>query len=172
MGKVIDLTGKRFGMFVVIKRVENNKWGQTKWNCLCDCGNIKSVQSSALIHGKSLSCGCRGYVIGESNFNRLFDGYRRKAKISFELTKEEFRKLVKGNCFYCGKSPSQIKKDKQLRGEFVYNGIDRIDSSKGYTLNNCVSCCGTCNKAKLLMSQTEFYSWIERVYNHMIKTGE
>lgn len=34
---------------------------------------------------------------------------------------------------------------------------------------NMVPCCETCNRAKLKMSVSEFRSWIERVYNHMIK---
>ena len=32
-------------------------------------------------------------------------GYKKRH--DFELTKEEFKKLISGNCFYCGKKPSQ-----------------------------------------------------------------
>jgi len=31
VSKLIDLTGKKFGRLVVIKRVENDKWGHHKW---------------------------------------------------------------------------------------------------------------------------------------------
>lgn len=35
-------------------------------------------------------------------------------------------------------------------------GIDRIDSNKNYTINNCVPCCGQCNIMKLDYSQKDF----------------
>lgn len=39
--KLIDLTGQRFGILTVIRRVENNKWNETTWLCQCDCGKEK-----------------------------------------------------------------------------------------------------------------------------------
>jgi hypothetical protein len=56
-----------------------------------------------------------------------------------------------------------------LNGDFVYNGIDRIDSSIGYVEGNIVPCCKACNMAKNTMGQDEFMLWVERVYNHSIK---
>lgn len=65
--KLNDLTGKRFGHWVVISRAEN-KGHHTMWNCKCDCGTEKSVYASHLTSGMSPSCGCmtRG-AIGELN---------------------------------------------------------------------------------------------------------
>jgi len=48
-------------------------------------------------------------------------------------------------CHYCGDMPN---------GKL--NGIDRQDSSVGYTIENIVPCCPTCNYAKLEMSPEEF----------------
>lgn len=69
-----------------------------------------------------------------------YNNYKKNAKkrnLSFDLTKEQFYNLTTQPCNYCG--------------EFIkeYNGIDRINSSIGYTLDNCVSCCEICNKMKL-----------------------
>jgi len=55
--------------------------------------------------------------------------------------------------------------------EWAHNGIDRIDSSKGYTIDNCVSCCTECNYAKHEMSVDEYKSFIQRVYNFLILKG-
>lgn len=55
---MIDLTGKRFGMLIAIKRVENRK-KQTRWLCQCDCGCESIVFYSALVNELSKSCGCR-----------------------------------------------------------------------------------------------------------------
>lgn len=58
MTKIIDLTGKRFGRLVVVSRAENDKRGQSRWRCLCDCGTEKTVTGSHLKNGNTKSCGC------------------------------------------------------------------------------------------------------------------
>jgi hypothetical protein len=54
----IDLTGQRYGKFVVLSRCENNKYGRAVWLCKCDCGNIKQVAAADLRKGNTKSCGC------------------------------------------------------------------------------------------------------------------
>ena len=54
---------------------------------------------------------------------------------------------------------------------WAHNGIDRVDSSKGYTIDNVVPCCSACNYAKHEMSVSEFKEYITRVYNHLILEG-
>lgn len=56
--RVNDLTGKRFGRLEVIG-MDDKDTRKTYWVCKCDCGNIKSIRSDALIEGKTISCGCR-----------------------------------------------------------------------------------------------------------------
>ena len=61
MGKVIDLTGQRFGRLTVIQRTakpEGIKRSTTYWICKCDCGNTKIANSSDLRRGDTTSCGC------------------------------------------------------------------------------------------------------------------
>lgn len=64
------------------------------------------------------------------------------------------------------KSVSDIQK---TEGNFTYNGLDRIDSSKGHTLDNVVTCCATCNYMKRSMTHDEFIDHIDKVYNHTSK---
>ena len=59
-------------------------------------------------------------------------------EIGFELTKDHFQDLHKGSCYLCGINNS---KDPE-------NGIDRVESQKGYTVENCKTCCGHCNLMK------------------------
>lgn len=58
----IDLTGRRFGRWLVIKhtpRDEEEKSGQSLWQCRCDCGTTKDrVQYGGLVTGGTKSCGC------------------------------------------------------------------------------------------------------------------
>ena len=58
MGNFIDLTGQRFGRFVVIKRDVTQKKKPSMWLCQCDCGNQKVVRGSDLKSGHTKSCGC------------------------------------------------------------------------------------------------------------------
>lgn len=56
--KLIDLTGKRFGKLVVIRRGEN-RGPAARWVCQCDCGNTAIVWGSALRNGLTNSCKCQ-----------------------------------------------------------------------------------------------------------------
>lgn len=95
----------------------------------------------------------------------LYREYLRGAALrrySFELTVEQFYVLVKGDCYYCGKPPS-----KRSRRVLISNGIDRIDSTQGYTVTNTRSCCGSCNHMKGSLSEQEFTAWIFRAADHL-----
>lgn len=58
MPKFIDLTGQRFGRWLVIKRVGTNNHGSPTWKARCDCGIVKIINGMALRQGASKSCGC------------------------------------------------------------------------------------------------------------------
>ena len=60
-----------------------------------------------------------------------------KRTIEFLLSFLEFKSIVCQPCFYCGTVTA---------GESI--GIDRFDNTKGYTVDNCRSCCDTCNRMK------------------------
>lgn len=87
---------------------------------------------------------------GETAFNKLYYQYQYSCAKSrnhkFTLTVNEFRFLVTQNCFYCEKVPSRIKKSRE--STFTFNGIDRVDNSVGYIMENCVTCCRECNTKK------------------------
>ena len=92
---------------------------------------------------------------------------QKKRGYTFELTEEQFAKITKQNCFYCGAKPNNIKNDKGSFGAYTYNGIDRIDNNKGYVIGNIVSCCKKCNRAKDISNLKEYKNWIKRSYNKM-----
>ncbi len=57
MSKRLELIGQRFGRLVVVSFAGIDK-KHTTWVCLCDCGNIKTLQRSVLRCGYARSCGC------------------------------------------------------------------------------------------------------------------
>jgi hypothetical protein len=177
-GVVSDLLGKRFGYLEVVSKAEkpkNVKNTGKYWLCRCDCGNTIVARADALVSGRKQSCKTCSYAIGgrkrslnygEASFNSLYCSYvcsARKKGLTFSLSKSDFFNLTQKNCYYCGISPSQSFVRGNPNGEFIYNGVDRVDSLKGYELNNVVSCCKTCNYAKRDMTQEEFYSWTDRL---------
>jgi len=106
---------------------------------------------------------------GEASFNEFFSQCKRGAKrrgIAWELSKEQVREIAVRDCFYCGRKPEQFRRRSDLNGIFTYNGIDRIDNSKGYVVGNVVSCCKRCNYAKRDMTADEFRHWVNTVYEH------
>jgi len=56
--KFNDLTGKRFGRLLVIKRAEERVNGKISWVCECDCGETKILIGQNLTKGSVNSCGC------------------------------------------------------------------------------------------------------------------
>jgi hypothetical protein len=64
----------------------------------------------------------------------------------------------------------QDKSQNKCFGKFTYNGIDRIDNSQGYIIDNVVPCCTKCNIAKGRQSIQEFKEWIYRAYAYLTKT--
>ena len=59
MGKLIDITGQKFGRLTVIKKsTKRNASGQVYWWCLCECGKECEVCGSSLRSGHTKSCGC------------------------------------------------------------------------------------------------------------------
>ena len=51
MGKMIDLTGQRFGRWTVLEYVGYEKG--VMWRCKCDCGTERNVRSDHLRYGVS-----------------------------------------------------------------------------------------------------------------------
>lgn len=61
VGKAKDLRGQKFSALTVLYRVAN-AGKQTRWKCLCDCGNTTIVFASNLLKGNhTTSCGCKKF---------------------------------------------------------------------------------------------------------------
>lgn len=58
MSEPYNLIGQKYGKLTVIERGENNKRGNTRWICKCDCGKEVTKLGYDLTHGKTTSCGC------------------------------------------------------------------------------------------------------------------
>jgi len=175
----IDLTDIKFGKLLVIDYayMKNNN---AYWNCICDCGNTKTIKGSSLRNGNTTSCGCyqsqiRGLnkkkEFGEASFSTVYYHYKRHAitrKLIFELDREYFKELSQQNCYYCGTEPANVQRSKYNNGDYMYNGIDRVNNSLGYTKENTVPCCSICNHAKNNLNQEDFILWIKKTCTYLM----
>ncbi len=176
-----DLTGLKFNRWTVIKfdkRVEFSKPGSYGyyWLCQCICGNIKSIESSGLKSGNTSSCGCfkRESLLCKNKeiaaLNKIYSTYKTGAinrGLNFNLTKSELYKIVYSNCYLCTRKPSNTLNLKQLNYKLIYNGIDRIDNNKGYSIDNCKPCCFICNAMKTNHSFDFFISHIKKILQNV-----
>ncbi len=103
--------------------------------------------------------------------NRLFGMYRYKASkrgYSFTLVMPEFQKLIFGRCYLCNSPPQNKLSRKGVSGELIYNGIDRVDSSRGYEIDNVRTCCFKCNGMKSKMPLEDFKRQILKIFKFSI----
>jgi hypothetical protein len=69
MKKEKDLVGKRFGKLVVLcaTKIKDKHLHGIMWECICDCGNITTSNTSLLQCGRKKSCGCQRKSKGTKN---------------------------------------------------------------------------------------------------------
>ena len=185
--KYEEFIGKKFGRLTVIKFLDTTKSGH-HLECKCDCGKTYRAIASRLRIGRTKSCGCirieklrerlkikpvNVLPPGEAALNYMRYVYKRSAflrNLEFNLTLEQIHNIIISNCYYCNIIPMKEihkgKNAKPLLGTFKVNGIDRKDSSKGYVIENCVSCCEYCNYAKRDLTEEDFLVWAKRIARH------
>ena len=133
------------------------------WYAFCEEASLKKNHP-----GKTLPKGV-------SSRNQLIAIYKRSAKkrgYTYNLTEKEAISFFKSPCCYCGSPPSNIHNPHNLLGSYVYNGIDRVDNTKGYEIDNCVSCCKFCNVIKNTSTPEKFQKDLKQYYNLLKKKFE
>lgn len=166
-----SLVGQKFNLLTVLEIGECIR-GHFKLLCQCDCGNKKWIRNDVLLSGQTKSCGCLqrknigrnpiDFCLGKKcvkqsqNSKNVFNSIKRRANyrnIGFSVTYEEFEKFYGKNCYYCNKENCI--------------GLDRIDSSRGYLIDNIVTCCTLCNSMKNVLTQEDFYNHVRKIKDHL-----
>lgn len=182
--------GEVFGQLTIVTKSEcRGSADKSYYICSCSCGRKTEVSRSTLISGKTKSCGCLRYENasllfktgpGLASYNMLFARCKRGAKlrnIFFDLTAEQHKNLIIEKCDHCGRPPSPynpyVNTNKKVTkcmkpstveaAWIVASGIDRVNSSLGYTISNCVPCCARCNYAKLDDTKEDYIEHCRRV---------
>jgi hypothetical protein len=148
---------KREGEVNGIDRIDNNK-GYLEENlvsCCQTCNFMKGAQhpQEFLDKIKSIHSNIKCSIPipsalvekwGTTYLSKSIPTYKSYTKsansrnIAFKLSEDDFSTLIKQPCYLCGITTSETNT----------NGIDRLNNSKGYILDNCRPCCGHCNLLK------------------------
>jgi hypothetical protein len=188
--KKLDLVGQKFGRLTVLRGAVAIG-GRSAWECQCDCGIMKNIKTEELRGGGTKSCGCWNQ---EQRSKRAVNMYSKCVKYSpeeasarrvwranyKEMLFEDFQIISQQQCYYCGEKPSNTqngadKKSSEFmkkNGNFTYNGLDRLDSSRPHSKENCVACCKYCNYAKRERTVEEFKEWLIKTYKFFIEQNE
>lgn len=148
-----DLTGQKFGRFLVIKRdlIPQEGRKRTKWICQCECGNIRSVVSTDLLNGHSNSCGCYQKDQASKSLttirsrNKYFHNTKTK---SYRIWRAMLRRCENPNAaFYEYYGGRGIKVCERWHDYYNFlsdmgepsdkDTIDRINVNKNYSPDNC-----------------------------------
>ena len=87
------------------------------------------------------------YVAECNRRNRLKNG------IKMLMTFEEFAPILGLTCVYCSKMPCR--------------GVDRLDSSKSYSIENTEPCCSDCNGMKSDMTKEHFIEHLNKIFKNI-----
>ncbi len=173
-------SGEVFGNRTVIKEIEPR--GKIRmFLCKCVCGSELPTQMVQLTSERNEKCyNCLGFEKHpkeESPFVRVYSAYKSSAQrrgFTFELSYEDFKDIMLKDCHYCGDSAeisvnSYRNSKKRNRKQISRNGVDRINSLRGYTVDNVAPCCGLCNAIKSNATTQEFLEHVKKIYNHQQK---
>lgn len=141
MGRLVDVTGKKFGMLTVIARNGVIR-GEAAWECLCECGKKHTVGGYTLRHGNTQSCGCLFFkkIIKHKGWGTPeYDAWRNMKYRCLNPKNPRYINYGGRGIKVCERwlnSFQSFYDDMGPKPEGKYS-IDRIDNNGNYEPSNC-----------------------------------
>ncbi len=184
-----EYIGKKFNLLTIVEisKIMTGKEHEsytTIIKCDCECGNITNpIPFNRILVGNTKSCGCIKETDEFIQRARKYEPRIASAKYVYtasyddgSLSFDQFLELSQKNCYYCDSEPSnkinyylyvKSKTEYSIKnGDFIYNGLDRMNNDLPHNIDNVVPCCKTCNVAKLDNSLEDFASWVIKIHNN------
>jgi len=144
------------------REIDRNKYEYKKYNSFC---NFCDSKRTAVYKNKKIQT-----IDGKAGF--LFNNISRRSKdkgweIQFNREYiEELYNKQNGRCFYTDE-PMNLGYHRDKKDLYSLNfhniSVDRINSKKGYTIENTVLCCWGINNMKQQLSVDELLYWAEKI---------
>lgn len=144
---MIDETGKRYGMMIVVVAAPSRGTGAF-WICRCDCGQERTVKGTALRYGTNRSCGCQAPETARRRHRT--HGEARNRTLEYECWHLMIQRCTNPNATgyssYGGRGIVVCERWRSSYENFLADmgrkptpkhSIDRIDSNGDYQPENC-----------------------------------
>jgi hypothetical protein len=150
MGRIINLTGQKFGRLTILEYVgRGGKSRHALWRCLCDCGIEKILSSNELRTGNTVSCGCFRQEILEKE-RSIRHGHARTGvrSATYQSWCDMKKRCLNPNAskyrYYGGRGISICKRWVSFENFLADMGekpsgltIERMDNNGNYEPGNC-----------------------------------
>lgn len=150
MSHLIDMTGRRVGKLLVLRRAEN-QGTRAMWICKCDCGEYCIARGSELRSGCKTDCGCSGKERTRKAVTKHGDSTSRLYRMWRSMLNRCERPRQANSKYYHDKGITVCQewhdylvfKEWALANGYDPNAkfgectLDRIDGSTGYSPENC-----------------------------------
>ncbi len=139
MGKLINLTGKRFGRLTIIERVQNNKYNKPQWLCRCMCNNKTIVSGHDLKNNNTKSCGCLRKTHGYSGCqqNITYVTWYNMIQRCTNSNRKDYEYYGRRGIKVCDKWLSFESFLEDMGEKPKGLSLDKVDNNKGYCKANC-----------------------------------
>lgn len=147
MGRVLDITGEKYGKLTAVEFYTRDKHNKRVWVCLCDCGKQVNIALDSLRSGKTRSCGClktammvdRNTTHGKARTSEHSVWLSAKARTTNPNNAQAKDYLGRGiimeepwfSSFECFLEDMGVKPTPQ-------HSIERIDVNGNYCKGNCI----------------------------------
>lgn len=171
--------GLKKGKLTLLHRVRNGENPKWIWVCKCDCGKTKSIPEQRL-NGSSpvKSCGCMMNPAGKINRSwrgceelsaSLFNSYIRNAEsrgLSFDITIWDAWNLFENQNRKCALTGVPLRFATTAHGSDGNASLDRIDSCKGYSIDNVQWVHKWVNILKSGLNDKDLFRIVKAIYEH------
>lgn len=170
-----NIVGKTFGMWTVLEEIGKSSSNEYLWKCKCKCGTHRIKTTRGVKHNLSKSCGCLAkekhknnyyYELSKAFYNRIkYNASKRN--IEFELSIEQCYGLYVKQGKKCNLTglPISIKIDSKSANSRTAS-LDRIDSTKHYTIDNVQWVHKAINRLKSVYTNDELLFWARLICKH------
>lgn len=179
-----DLTGYEWNNMKVLNLDISAKKKERYWNIECHCGNIFRLNTYEIFKSNQKSCGCifksKDYKLSHPNRKGykdisgiIWSKIKRDAKtrgIQFDLNIEDLWGLLESQNRKCKLSGISIGfglEDGVNAKKNTTASLDRIDSKKGYTIDNVQWVHKRINMMKQSLSDDDFIFFCKAVANNV-----
>ena len=162
--EIKDLTGQRFGMLTVLRLSPEYVSGEGRWECRCDCGQLRTFLTSRLTGGHVRSCGQHRKVLLGRRFGKLTvmeyvqdaaskeDNWRCKCDCGNWITATT-KELTSNLISSCGcEKRTALSDDNDLIGRRfgMLTALEKIIDDTGRTWYKCQCDCGNIKMARAI----------------------